>query len=66
MGNLFTDITAWDEEPSWYFAERVAEFLVALETGASDQRNKSTGAVKLVGDGFGVVHRHLRRQVLQI
>ncbi|MEZ0076140.1 SCO2524 family protein [Planotetraspora sp. GP83] len=40
-GNVFTDIEVRHEEPSWYFSERVVEFLVAaaLASGESPLRS---------------------------
>ncbi|GAA4559466.1 SCO2524 family protein [Planotetraspora kaengkrachanensis] len=46
-GNVYSDIEVRHEEPSWYFTERVAEFLVAAAQASGDSPLRSPELVDL-------------------
>ncbi|MBO4272677.1 SCO2524 family protein [Microbispora triticiradicis] len=63
-GNVFTDIPARDEEPSWYFSERVAEFLVAAATASGEPPLRSPQLVELAYQMLGEAEHLLDQEMV--
>ncbi|GLW20554.1 hypothetical protein DI270_025045 [Microbispora triticiradicis] len=63
-GNVFTDIPVRDEEPSWYFSERVAEFLVAAATASGEPPLRSPQLVELAYQMLGEAEHLLDQEMV--
>ncbi|WP_405086206.1 SCO2524 family protein [Microbispora sp. NBC_01389] len=63
-GNVFTGIEARDEEPSWYFSERVAEFLVAAATASGEPPLRSPQLVELAFQMLGEAEHLLDQEMV--
>ncbi|WP_327046856.1 SCO2524 family protein [Microbispora sp. NBC_01189] len=63
-GNVFTGIEARDEEPSWYFSERVAEFLVAAATASGEPPLRSPQLVELAYQMLGEAEHLLDQEMV--
>ncbi|GAA4201898.1 SCO2524 family protein [Microbispora amethystogenes] len=63
-GNVFTDIELRDEEPSWYFSERVAEFLVAAALASGEPPLRSPQLVELAYQMLGEAEHLLDQEMV--
>ncbi|XVQ83536.1 SCO2524 family protein [Microbispora siamensis] len=63
-GNVFTDIQVRDEEPSWYFSERVVEFLVSAATSSGEPPLRSPQLVELALQMLGEAEHLLDQELV--
>jgi hypothetical protein len=63
-GNVFADIEARDEEPSWYFSERVVEFLVAAASSSGEPPLRSPQLVELALQMLGEAEHLLDQELV--
>ncbi|KAB8184816.1 SCO2524 family protein [Microbispora catharanthi] len=63
-GNVFTDIEVRDEEPSWYFSERVVEFLVSAATSSGEPPLRSPQLVELALQMLGEAEHLLDQELV--
>ncbi|MEV4461300.1 SCO2524 family protein, partial [Microbispora sp. NPDC049633] len=63
-GNVFADIEARDEEPSWYFSERVVEFLVSAATSSGEPPLRSPQLVELAYQMLGEAEHLLDQELV--
>ncbi|MEU8172457.1 SCO2524 family protein [Microbispora hainanensis] len=63
-GNVFADIEMRDEEPSWYFTERVAEFLVAAASSSGEPPLRSPELVDLALQMLGEAEHLLDQELV--
>ncbi|WP_432924025.1 SCO2524 family protein [Microbispora sp. CA-135349] len=63
-GNVFTDIQVRDEEPSWYFSERVVEFLVSAATSSGEPPLRSPQLVELAHQMLGEAEHLLDQELV--
>ncbi|TQS28966.1 SCO2524 family protein [Microbispora sp. KK1-11] len=62
--NVFTDIEVRDEEPSWYFSERVVEFLVSAATSSGEPPLRSPQLVELALQMLGEAEHLLDQELV--
>ncbi|WP_432864603.1 SCO2524 family protein [Microbispora rosea] len=63
-GNAFTDIQVRDEEPSWYFSERVVEFLVSAASSSGEPPLRSPQLVELALQMLGEAEHLLDQELV--
>ncbi|GIH60760.1 SCO2524 family protein [Microbispora siamensis] len=63
-GNVFSDIQVRDEEPSWYFSERVVEFLVSAATSSGEPPLRSPQLVELALQMLGEAEHLLDQELV--
>lgn len=63
-GNVFTDIEVRDEEPSWYFSERVVEFLVSAAASSGEPPLRSPQLVELALQMLGEAEHLLDQELV--
>ncbi|MEU6428235.1 SCO2524 family protein [Microbispora sp. NPDC046973] len=63
-GNVFTDIQVREEEPSWYFSERVVEFLVSAATSSGEPPLRSPQLVELALQMLGEAEHLLDQELV--
>ncbi|GAB3902142.1 SCO2524 family protein [Microbispora bryophytorum] len=63
-GNVFTDIEVRDEDPSWYFSERVVEFLVSAAASSGEPPLRSPQLVELALQMLGEAEHLLDQELV--
>ncbi|MBX6382760.1 MAG: hypothetical protein IRZ07_07255 [Microbispora sp.] len=63
-GNVFSDIRVRDEEPSWYFSERVVEFLVSAATASAEPPLRNPQLVELAYQMLGEAEHLLDHELV--
>ncbi|WP_055481309.1 SCO2524 family protein [Sphaerimonospora mesophila] len=63
-GNVFGGVDAQPEEPSWYFSERVVEFLVAATQARSDPPLRNPRLVELAYEMLGEAEHLLDQELV--
>ncbi|OPG09486.1 SCO2524 family protein [Microbispora sp. GKU 823] len=63
-GNVFSDIQVRDEEPSWYFSERVVEFLVSAAASSGEPPLRSPQLVELALQMLGEAEHLLDQELV--
>ncbi|MFC0862691.1 SCO2524 family protein [Sphaerimonospora cavernae] len=63
-GNVFAGLDAHSEEPSWYFSERVVEFLVAATQARSDPPLRNPRLVEMAYEMLGEAEHLLDQELV--
>jgi hypothetical protein len=63
-GNVFTDLETHHDEPSWYFSERVVEFLVSAATATTESPLRSQELVNFAYQMLGEAEHLLDQELV--